>query len=68
MRTQCPVCNNHKTVMKPIRGEMVIGYCGPNGERLPPSFYEECQNCCGTGWVGQPGVNPLDPYLPQETE
>jgi hypothetical protein len=64
MRTRCPVCNGHKRMFKPEMYGKPFAYCGANGERFPPSCYEECQNCCGTGWVGKPDVNAADPYLP----
>lgn len=51
MRTKCPVCGGLGTVNKSFGDGMVMGYCGPNGERWPQ---EICQNCGGAQWVGSP--------------
>lgn len=48
MRVQCPTCGRLGRVPKVFPVGAAIGYCGPNGERVP---YETCQTCGGSGWV-----------------
>jgi hypothetical protein len=48
MRVPCPTCGRLGRVPKAFPPGAVIGYCGPNGERVP---YETCQSCGGSGWV-----------------
>lgn len=48
MRVPCPTCGRLGRVPKAFPVGAVIGYCGPNGERVP---YETCQSCGGSGWV-----------------
>lgn len=48
MKKLCPTCGGKGSIPDPKCNNMAIGYCGPNGERVPHVF---CQSCGGSGWV-----------------
>ena len=50
-RKHCPTCGGRGTVDKVYGPNMVMGYCDREGNSWPQ---EQCQNCCGQGWVGPP--------------
>lgn len=61
MRKRCPTCNGLGRVPKVFPDGVVMGYCGPDGERWP---HETCQNCWGSGWVGRSDNSAIDPADP----
>lgn len=48
MRVRCPTCRGLGRVPQAFPDGAAIGYCGPNGERVP---HEPCQTCGTSGWI-----------------
>lgn len=60
MVVPCPTCKRLGRVPKAFPPGTAMGYCGPNGERVP---YESCRTCSGSGWIddGKIGFNADPP-------